>query len=61
MLRRVAGHLSRRESLSTKGGEVRRGGDQYSAGETQPEKVVFVLYDEPAYRAFKQELETQKG
>ena len=32
---------------------------QYSGGETQLEKVVFVLYDEPAYRAFKQELGTE--
>ena len=34
---------------------------QYSAGETQLERVVFVLYDEPVYQAFKQELETQLG
>jgi len=34
---------------------------QYSAGRTRLEKVVFVLYDEPAYRVFKEELETQKG
>ncbi len=34
---------------------------QYSARKTGPERVVFVLYDEPAYRAFKQELDTQSG
>ena len=34
---------------------------QYSAGETQLEKVVFVLYDEQAYQAFKQEFEVQSG
>ena len=34
---------------------------QYSAGETGLERVVFVLYDEPAYQAFKQELDTQLG
>jgi len=34
---------------------------QYSAGKTQLERVVFVLYDEPAYQAFRQELETQMG
>ncbi len=34
---------------------------QYSAGGTRLEKVVFVLYDEPAYRVFKEELETQKS
>ena len=38
-------------------GEVR----QYSAGKTQLERVVFVLYDEPAYQAFREELETQTG
>jgi len=38
-------------------GEVR----QYSAGKTQLERVVFVLYDEPAYQAFRQELETEPG
>ena len=38
-------------------GEVR----QYSTGETRLEKVVFVLYDEPAYQAFKQELEAPPG
>ncbi len=38
-------------------GQVR----EYSAGKTQLEKVVFVLYDEPAYQAFEQELETQPG
>lgn len=35
--------------------EVRR----YSAGKTGLEKVVFVLFDQPAYQAFKQELEAQ--
>jgi len=34
---------------------------QYSAGKTGLERVVFVLYDEPAYLAFKQELDTQLG
>ena len=34
--------------------EVRR----HSAGKTGLEKVVFVLYDQPAYQAFKQELKT---
>ena len=34
---------------------------QYSAGGTRLEKVVFVLYDELACRAFKEELETQRG
>ena len=34
---------------------------QYSAKETGLERVVFVLYDEPAYQAFKQELDTQLG
>lgn len=38
-------------------GEVR----QYSAGKTQLARVVFVLYDEPAYQAFRQGLETQPG
>ena len=38
-------------------GEVR----QYSAGETRLERVVFVLYDEPAYQAFKRELEAPPG
>jgi len=37
--------------------EVRR----YSAGKTGLEKVVFVLFDQPAYQAFKQELEAQLG
>ena len=32
---------------------------QYSAGKTRLERVVFVLYDEPACQAFKQELDTQ--
>lgn len=36
-------------------GEVRR----YFTGESGLERVVFVLYDEPAYRAFRQELEQQ--
>ena len=34
---------------------------QYSARKTGLERVVFVLYDESAYQAFKQELETQLG
>ena len=34
---------------------------QYSAKKTGLERVVFVLYDEPAYLAFKQELDTQLG
>ena len=34
---------------------------QYSARKTGLERVVFVLYDEPAYQAFKQELDTQLG
>ena len=34
---------------------------QYSVKKTGLEKVVFVLYDEPAYQAFKQELDTQLG
>lgn len=37
--------------------QVRR----YSAKETGLERVVFVLYDEPAYQAFRQELDTQLG
>ena len=32
---------------------------QYTAKKTGLERVVFVLYDEPAYQAFKQELNTQ--
>ena len=32
---------------------------QYSAGKTGLEKVVFVLFDQPAYQAFKQKLEAQ--
>ena len=32
---------------------------QYSAKKTGLERVVFVLYDEPAYQAFRQELDTQ--
>ncbi len=34
---------------------------QYSAKKTGLERVVFVLYDEPACQAFKQELNTQLG
>ena len=34
---------------------------QYSAKKTGLERVVFVLYDEPAYQAFKQELDMQLG
>ena len=34
---------------------------QYSTGKTQLERVVFVLYDQPAYQAFRQELETEPG
>ena len=34
---------------------------QYSAKKTGLERVVFVLYDEPACQAFKQELDTQLG
>ncbi len=34
---------------------------QYSATKTGLERVVFVLYDEPAYQVFKQELDTQLG
>jgi len=34
---------------------------QYSAGKTGLEKVVFVLSGQPAYQAFKQELEAQLG
>ena len=37
--------------------EVRR----YSAGQTRLERVVFVLYDEPACRIFQQELAGQTG
>jgi len=36
-------------------GEVRR----YSAGKTGLERVVFVLFDQAAYKAFRQELEAQ--
>ena len=32
---------------------------KHSAGKTGLKRVVFVLYDEPAYQAFKQELERQ--
>ncbi len=38
-------------------GEVFR----YSATETGLEKVAFVLFDQPAYRAFKQEFDIQSG
>jgi len=38
-------------------GQVR----QHSARETELRRVVFALYDEPAYQAFKQELDTQLG
>lgn len=38
-------------------GEVRR----YSAGKTGLERVVFVLFDQAAYRAFSQELGAQPG
>jgi O-acetyl-ADP-ribose deacetylase (regulator of RNase III) len=34
---------------------------QYSSRKTGLERVVFVLYDEPAYQAFKQELDMQLG
>ncbi len=34
---------------------------QHSTGETGLERVVFALYGEPAYQAFKQELNTQSG
>ena len=34
---------------------------QHSAKKTTLERVVFALYDEPAYRAFKQELDRQPG
>ena len=37
--------------------EVRR----YSAGKTGLEKAVFVLFGQPAYQAFKQELDTQSS
>ena len=32
---------------------------QYSATKTGLEKVVFALFDQPAYESFKQELDTQ--
>jgi O-acetyl-ADP-ribose deacetylase (regulator of RNase III) len=38
-------------------GEVIR----YSGGETALETVTFVLFDEPAFRAFRQELDAQTG
>ena len=38
-------------------GQVR----QHSARETELRRVVFALYDEPAYQAFKQELDMQLG
>jgi len=34
---------------------------QHSARETELRRVVFALYDEPAYQAFKQELDMQLG
>jgi len=34
---------------------------QYSAGKIGLEKVVFVLFGQPAYQAFKQELDTQSS
>jgi O-acetyl-ADP-ribose deacetylase (regulator of RNase III) len=34
---------------------------EYSAGKTGLERVVFVLYDQPAYEAFQQELKAQSG
>lgn len=34
---------------------------QYSAGDTLLERVVFVLYDEPAYQVFRRELAKQTG
>jgi O-acetyl-ADP-ribose deacetylase (regulator of RNase III) len=34
---------------------------RYSGGETALEKVTFVLFDEPAFRAFRQELDSQTG
>ena len=34
---------------------------QYSAKKTGLEKIVFVLFNQPAYQAFKQELDTQLG
>ncbi|HEY41074.1 MAG TPA: macro domain-containing protein [Dehalococcoidia bacterium] len=34
---------------------------QHSAGGTGLEKVTFVLFDEPAFQAFRQELDTQTG
>lgn len=34
---------------------------QYSTGETGLETVVFVLFDEPAFRVFRQELDGQTG
>lgn len=37
--------------------EIRR----HSAGKTGLEKVVLVLFDQPAYQTFKQELDTQLG
>ena len=36
-------------------GEVR----QYSAAKTGLERVIFILYNEPAYQAFKRELDTR--
>jgi len=34
---------------------------QHSTRKTELRRVVFTLYDEPAYQAFKQELDTQLG
>ena len=34
---------------------------RYSSGETALEKVTFVLFDERAFRAFRQELDSQTG
>ena len=34
---------------------------QYAAGATQLERVVFVLYDEPAHQVFKREIAGQTG
>ncbi len=34
---------------------------RYSGGETALEKVTFVLFDEPAFRAFRQELGSRTG
>jgi O-acetyl-ADP-ribose deacetylase (regulator of RNase III) len=34
---------------------------RYSGGETALEKVTFILFDEPAFRAFRQELNSRTG